>query len=141
MNYLHWIFIAVYVLLAAGTMITILMDNRQPAKAIAWILVLMFLPVAGIVLYFFFGQNTRKEKHISQQSLDQLAERSMLEFAEQKDLQLPATHRTLIQQFINQNWALPFKDNGVDMYTNGHDFFLALLKAMGRAKSNINLTT
>lgn len=141
MNYLHWIFIAVYVLLAAGTMITILMDNRQPAKAIAWILVLMFLPVAGIVLYFFFGQNTRKEKHISQQSLDQLAERSMLEFAEQKDLQLPATHRTLIQQFINQNWALPFKDNGVDMYTNGHDFFLALLKAIGRAKSHIHLTT
>lgn len=141
MNYLHWVFIAVYVLLAAGTMITILMDNRQPAKAIAWILVLTFLPIVGIVLYFFFGQNTRKEKYISQQSLDQLAKRSILEFAGQKDLQLPEEHRTLIQQFINENWALPFKDNDVDVYTSGHEFFLALLRAIGRAESHIHLTT
>ena len=40
--------------------ITVLMDNRQPAKTMAWILVLAFMPFVGIIFYIFFGQNTRK---------------------------------------------------------------------------------
>ena len=59
MDYLHWIFLALYMTLAVAAMVTILLDNRQPAKTMAWVLVLMFLPVVGIILYFFFGQNVR----------------------------------------------------------------------------------
>lgn len=53
MDYLHWIFLALYMTLAVAAMVTILLDNRQPAKTMAWVLVLMFLPVVGIILYFF----------------------------------------------------------------------------------------
>ena len=141
MNYLHWIFLAIYGLLIVGTMVTILMDNRQPAKAMAWILVLTFMPVVGIILYIFFGQNTRKERMISQQSLDQLTKRSMLEFAEQRDLTIPQENRMLVQQFINESMALPFKGNSIDIYTTGHDFFLSLLQAIGQARHHIHLDT
>lgn len=137
----YHLFIAVYVLLIIGTMVTVLMDNRQPAKAMAWIMVLTFVPVVGLILYIFFGQNTRKERLISQHSLDQLTKRSMLEFSEQKDLTLPENNRTLIQLFINQNFSLPFKGNAVDIYTNGYDYFLALLKAIGQARHHIHLST
>ena len=68
----------VYVCVVLVVMVTVLMDNRQPAKTMAWVMVLIFMPVIGIVLYFFFGQNTRKEKYISQRSMDQLTKRSML---------------------------------------------------------------
>lgn len=141
MNYLHWIFLAIYGLLIVGTMVTILMDNRQPAKAMAWILVLTFMPVVGIILYIFFGQNTRKERMISQQSLDQLTKRSMLEFAEQRDLTIPQENRMLVQQFINESMALPFKGNSIDIYTTGHDFFESLLQAIGQARHHIHLDT
>ena len=141
MNYLHWIFLAIYGLLIVGTMVTILMDNRQPAKAMAWILVLTFMPVVGIILYIFFGQNTRKERMISQQSLDQLTKRSMLEFAEQRDLTIPQENRMLVQQFINESMALPFKGNNIDIYTTGHDFFVSLLQAIGQARHHIHLDT
>ena len=86
MIYVHWLILLIYGLAVVATMIRVLMDNRQPAKTMAWMLVLTFLPLLGIFLYFFFGQNTRKERLISQQSLDQLTKRSMLEFVEQKDL-------------------------------------------------------
>ncbi len=137
--YLHWTFIVVYVLIDIAMMITILLDNRQPAKTMAWLLVLFFMPIVGIILYFFFGQNTRKERVISQQSLDQLVKRSMLEFAEQKDLRVPAEYRPLVSLFANQSLALPFKDNEVDIYTRGSDFFLALLSAIGQARHHIHL--
>jgi len=139
MNYLHFILFAVYTAAVLFTMGRILIDNRQPAKTMAWMLVLFFMPLLGIILYYFFGQNTRKERYISQQGLDQLTKRSMLEFAEQKDLQLPERYTPLIKLFTNQNLALPFKDNQVDIFTDGYAFFPELLRDIARAKQHIHL--
>lgn len=139
MIYIHWIFILIYAFTVTATILTVLMDNRQPAKTMAWVLVLLFVPVVGIVLYFFFGQNVRKMRFISQHSLDQLTRRSMLEFVEQRELHLPDEYRTQIRLFANQNMSLPFKDNEADIYTSGYDFFPALLRAIAEAKHHIHL--
>ena len=139
MIYVHWIILAIYIVIVLGTIITILLDNRQPSKTMAWLLVLIFVPIVGIILYFFFGQNTRKERSMSQRSMDELTKRSMLEFVVQKDLKLPTHYQPLIQLFTNQNTALPFKDNEVDIFVEGADFFLALLKAIGQAKDHIHI--
>ncbi len=139
MEYIHWLWYAIYILIEIVVMLKVLMDNRQPAKTMAWLLVLWALPLVGIVLYFFFGQNTRKERLISERSLSQLTKRTMFEYAEQKDLRLPEVHRPLMQLFKNQNMALPFKDNEADIYTSGYDFFPALLHAISRAKDHIHI--
>lgn len=141
MIYVHWIFFLLYAFIVIAAMVAVLMDNRQPAKTMAWILVLVFLPVVGFVLYFFFGQNTRKEKLISQQSMDQLTKRSMLGFAEQQNLVLPDEHSVLIKLFASQNWALPFKNNETDIYTDGYGFFHALLRDISQARHHIHLET
>ena len=141
MIYIHWLFLLLYALIVVAAMIRVLMDNRQPAKTMAWMLVLTFIPLLGIILYFFFGQNTRREKLISQQSLDQLTKRSMLEFVEQKNLVIPDNHRTLISLFANQNWALPFRGNEADIFTTGHQFFGSLLREIGQAKDHIHIDT
>ncbi len=117
------------------------MDNRQPAKTIAWVLVLLFVPVVGIVLYIFFGQNTRKMKLISGRSLDQLSKRSMLEFVEQRNLRMPEYFSSLVRLFTNQSLSLPFKDNAVEFYTDGYQFFPALLQAIKGATNHIHLDT
>lgn len=122
-------------------MLTVLMDNRQPAKTIAWVLVLLFVPVVGIVLYIFFGQNTRKMKLISGRSLDQLSKRSMLEFVEQRNLRMPEYFSSLVRLFTNQSLALPFKDNAVEFYTDGYQFFPALLQVIKGATNHIHLDT
>jgi cardiolipin synthase len=119
--------------------IHVVMDNRQPAKTMAWALVIWFVPVVGLVFYLFFGLNTRKERFISQRSLDQLSKRSMLEFVEQKDLQLPAEHRQLIDLFVNENFSLPFKGNLVQVYGDGYTFFPALLAEIAKAESHIHI--
>lgn len=128
-----------YGLVVVIVMLKVLMDNRQPSKTMAWILVLWFLPLLGILLYFFFGQNTRKEKFISQSSLDQLTKRAMTSFAEQRDLRLPKSHQPLMQLFKNQNMALPFKDNEVEIFTDGYGFFPALLREIGQARHHIHI--
>ena len=138
MSWVNIIFI-LYQIIAIMAVIHVVMDNRQPAKTMAWALVIWFIPVVGIVLYLFFGINTRKERHVSERSMNQLTKRSMLEFAEQHDLRLPEKHKPLIDLFVNQNLALPFKDNHVEIYTEGYTFFPALLAAIGEAKQSIHI--
>lgn len=141
MIYVHWLFLVAYSIIVIMAMVRVLMDNRQPAKTMAWMLVLMFVPLLGIVLYIFFGQNTRKERKIWQQSLDQLTKRSMLEFVEQKDFNIPEEYRNISNLFMNQSLALPFKNNEVEIYTSGYDFFPSLLMEIGKAEHHIHLDT
>ena len=141
MVYCHWIYLLLYVAIMIPAIIRVLLDNRQPAKTMAWILVLAFMPFVGIIFYIFFGQNTRKERHISDRSMDQLTKRSMLEFVEQENLHLPANNKPLMNLFTNQNWAFPFKDNRVDIFTDGYEFICSLLYNIGKAQHHIHLDT
>ena len=141
MIYIHWIVLVAYTVIAIVAMITVLLEHRQPAKTIAWVLVLSFLPLVGIVLYFFFGRRTRKNRHIWEKSLNQLTKRSMIEFAEQKQLELPEEHKELIQLFMNQNFALPFKNNETDVYVSGYEFFPALLTEISKATHHIHIVS
>lgn len=141
MIYIHWIVLVAYTVIAIVAMITVLMEHRQPAKTIAWVLVLSFLPLVGIVLYFFFGRRTRKNRHIWEKSLNQLTKRSMIEFAEQKQLELPEEHKELIQLFVNQNFALPFKNNETDVYVSGYEFFPTLLAEISKATHHIHIVS
>ena len=138
MGWLNIIFI-LYQIIAIIAVIHVIMDNRQPAKTMAWALVIWFVPVVGIVFYLFFGVNTRKERHVSERSMNQLTKRSMLEFAEQQNLHLPEKHKPLIDLFINQNLSLPFKDNKMEAFTDGYQFFPALLAAIHEAKNHIHI--
>ena len=138
MSWLNVIFL-IYQVIAIGAVVHVVMDNRQPAKTMAWALVIWFVPVVGIVCYLFFGINTRKERHVSERSMNQLTKRSMLGFVEQQNLRLPEKHKPLIDLFINQNLSLPFKDNSVEIYKDGYAFFPALLKAIGEARQHIHI--
>ena len=123
-----------------ATVIHVVMENGQPAKTMAWALVIFFLPLVGIVLYFFFGVNHRRERLVSQRSLDQLTKRSMLNFVEQQDLHVPEAHKQLVDLFVNQNLSLPFKDNAIDIMTDGYAFFPELLKDIGEARHHIHIS-
>lgn len=141
MLYIHWILLVIYLAITIGGIVAVLMDNKQPEKTMVWILVLCFMPIVGIIFYLFFGQNTRKEKVISERSMDLLMKRSMLEFAEQENLHIPRRNRPLMKLFTNQNWALPFKDNEVSIFTDGYEFVSTLLYNIGQAQDHIHLDT
>ena len=139
MHELNLILVIVYYIIVVLAVVHVVMDNRQPAKTMAWTLVIWFVPIVGIVFYLFFGVNTRKERMVSQRSLDELSKRSMLGFVEQQDLQLPDEYKPVIDLFINQSLSLPFKGSEVEVYTDGYQFFPALLSAIAGANNHIHL--
>jgi cardiolipin synthase A/B len=138
MHGLYLTFVVIYEIVVVLMIIHVLMDNRQPAKTMAWALVIYFVPFVGMIFYLFFGVNTRRERLVSQRSMNQLTKRSMLEFVEQQGLRVAQRHKPMVDLFINQNLAMPFKDNSFDIYNDGYAFFPDLLAAIGKAKSHIH---
>ena len=138
---MNWnvILFSIYEMIVILAIIHVILDNRQPAKTMAWALVIWFVPFVGIVFYLFFGINTRKERYVSDRTMNMLTKRSMLEFAEQQNLKLPERYKPLIDLFVNQNLSLPFKDNEVEVCMNGTEFFPSLLRDIAQAKNHIHI--
>ena len=135
----HSIILLIYQIFVVATIIHVVLDNRQPSKTMAWGMVIFFVPVVGIIAYLFLGVNTRRERMVSQRSMDQLTRRSMSGFIEQGDLQLPELSRPVIDLFINQSFSLPFNNNKVEILTDGYDFFPSLLRDIASARDHIHI--
>lgn len=132
-------FNAVYFAAVIGTIIVIVLDNRNPVKTMAWIVVLFFLPYAGLVLYFFFGRSTRKERIISRKSYSRLLKRPMAQFLALESFQTPAGQHQLMQLFKNTNQSLPFEGNRIEIYTDGSTKLQALIRELYKARHHIHL--
>lgn len=48
-------------LMVLGVVLVIISENRNPLKSVAWILMLVFLPLLGLIAYFFIGQDLTKK--------------------------------------------------------------------------------
>lgn len=122
-----------------GTILVIVMDNRNPVKTMAWILVLIFVPVAGLVLYIFFGRSQRHERIIGKKVYGHLLKKPMAEYLSQSSEGMPHEDARLIALFRNVNQSLPFEGNSVETYTSGTTFLQALLRELQQASQHIHL--
>ena len=121
------------------TIVVIVLDNRNPVKTLSWVLVLIFLPVVGLIIYFFFGQDRRKERLISKKGYARLTKYPTAVYHQQKESQCPEEYSQLIQFFRRVNGALPFEGNAVHVYTDGYEMMDGLLRAISCAKHHVHL--
>ena len=129
----------VFLLVVVATMLVVILENRNPYKTLAWILVLFFLPVVGLVAYFFFGRDTRKERLISKRGFERLTKYPMMEFQQQESHKSMMEKHLLMRFCYQVNGALPFGGNSVRMHTDGYAMIQALLRAIANAKHHIHM--
>ena len=129
----------VYLAVILFTIVIVLLDNRNPVKTMAWILVLVFLPVVGLAFYFFFGRNTRKERLISKKGFSRLSKRPMAEYQAQEALGDFTGRNQLIPFFHRVSNALPFEGNDVQVFTDGYSMYQELFRRIAKAKHHIHL--
>ena len=132
-------FNVLYFVIIIGTIFIVILDNRNPVKTMAWVLVLFFLPIVGLVFYFFFGRSTRKEKLISKKGFTRLIKRPMAEYQAQKAFKCPDEQHQLMRFFRKVNNALPFEGNATEVFTDGYSMLYSLMKEISKAKHHIHL--
>lgn len=133
------LFYFTYMLVILSTVVFVVLDNRNPVKAMAWILVLFFLPLIGLVLYFFLGRSNRKERLISRKGYSRLIKRPMSEYQMQESLNINSDKTRIMSFFKKVNNALPFEGNSVETFTDANSMYLSLLKSIYTAKHHIHI--
>lgn len=144
-----WIVSAVVVLYWAAVIVALILDDRDPTATLAWIIVLVTLPVVGFVFYFFFGRNWQRnflKNPVNRKAKDKFEELSGL-------IQQPylATQSTFgIKRTGTLDWLIsssiakmnkvgPVPAVTLDVYTSGEKFFNQLKLDLKSAQKFINL--
>lgn len=66
---MEWMLTLLYIAFIAFFGTIILLERRSPAKTVAWLFVLAFLPYVGFLFYILFGRNWRKRRWVDAKEL------------------------------------------------------------------------
>ena len=129
----------VYLITAIGVIIVIISENRNPIKTITWIMVLIFLPIIGLVIYAFFGQDYTKRRTISKRMYSKIKKRPLAELHSSELVDYPSQHVQLIKLLRNSNQAHLLYGSSVDFFIAGRDKFDALFRDIDNAIEHIHI--
>ncbi|MBB6218927.1 cardiolipin synthase [Anaerosolibacter carboniphilus] len=127
--------------------LVIFMENRNPTKTIAWLLILFLVPVVGFIFYLFLGQNFRKrsifkkKRDIDFEKFQDIAKHQRQAI---KDRDLFKDDESFVKKrlisLILNNANAPFTvNNQSKVLTNGAETFQEITLALKAAKHHIHL--
>src|SRR5690625_942557 len=107
----------------------VFLERKNASSTWAWLMVLLFIPIAGFILYLIFGKPISKRRIFIWDSKSrlglkaavqaQLRELEMNEF-EYKDKDM-AAYQSLIYLNMRTDAAIFSQDNAVDMFFDGKE--------------------
>jgi len=136
---LHNIAYIIYIALIAGAVIVVISENRSPIKTIAWLLVLILIPLFGLIIYYFFGQDTRRMRQLSgkiSQEIKDLSFKSMT--LNPADRFIPE-YSNLVNLLNNSNLSPVLQGSEVELIVEGGQMFEFLLDDIQKAKHHIHI--
>lgn len=129
---------ALYLFLVISIMVVIIGENRNPLKAIPWLLVVLFVPVIGVILYIFFGEDLRHVYLINRKVYKRL---SIIptELAKRNEGLFEVDADNTVR-LLEKNSASPLLGyDSVQIFTIGKSKFDRLKQDIANAKDHIHL--
>ena len=134
-----WITEVFVLLFGLSTAVHALLLKREPRASLLWIIVCIFIPILGPILYLLLGINRSHYLHdrIAEKAGSQtsLLSHQNIEASEQHNIHYPK-HVVLVSAVT----GLPLSEgNQVDILNNGDEAYPAMLNAINRAKDWVYL--
>jgi len=138
------ILLTVYII---SFIVLLILENRDPDKTIAWILVVLLLPIIGLLVYFYLGQNWKKKqfiKHFHTKTLHSLSRKRMyyskqiISKIAKEDVQSPLEQKMIDNIKRSSNFGLTTRNN-IKFFFNGSKKFSALIKYIRSAKKYVHI--
>lgn len=122
-------------------------DGSKPIRIWAWILIILFIPFIGAMLYFFFGVNLRRKKLFDlKKEIDYIQfENFVKKYSAEAELSLlerhdvTPTYLNLIRLLTRVNSSIITFNNKVRILNDGPDTFKAIFEACEKAERYIHL--
>jgi cardiolipin synthase len=129
----------IYLILIVGTVLVVLTQNQTPVKTIAWLTVLIFMPVLGLICYYFFGQDTRKQRLVNKKYYDKIKNLSVKELIDNPTVETQPEYNNLIHLLKRNNHSPVLQGSRVEIITSGERMFEALVEDMENATHHIHI--
>lgn len=134
------IFLATYVYTVVSSIVVVLLENKHPVRTSAWIMVLIFVPFIGLLLYVVVGRSYHRQGNISKKLKNKIlsfgTRQSIKEICAENNI--CSKHERLIHLLRNSTDASIFTHNSVNIYTDGKQLFDDILSAMDNATAHIH---
>lgn len=137
-----WIYyglMTIYAVTTIGIIVVVLSENRNPVKSLAWVTVLLLLPLMGIILYLFFGRSIKNKRMISRRNRRRLKKKEAFNRVDYNALMLSHESLQQIQLARSLTGALFYTGNDVEIFTSGEDKFRSLEADLMAARKYINI--
>jgi len=136
-----------YLLLLGLVCLRIIYDTRSTTKTLAYLLFAVFVPVFGMVFYFFFGINYRHRKMYSKKLYenDELATQfrnDLLNYSQQtliENNEIILSNKELAFMLLKDSMSPLTADNKVKLLLNGEEKFPEVLRAIAAARHHIHI--
>src|SRR5699024_10083689 len=125
----------------------IFLERKDASSTWAWLMVLLFIPVAGFILYLIFGKkisnrriflwDTKSKLGVKKAVQKQLHAIESEEFTYKNESLI--SYKDLYLLHLRNNDATLTQDNHVKIFTDGHDKFSALIEDLKKATDHIHL--
>jgi len=122
-------------------------ERRNPTTTWLWLMVLMFLPGIGFILYLFLGQDLSKKRLFKTKEEEDNCFQVLVEDQE-KDLEKNEfyykdpnyrQYEDLIMMHLISSQSYFTQDNSIELYFSGEEKFEALLKSIEMANNFIHM--
>ncbi|MDO4334338.1 MAG: cardiolipin synthase [Bacteroidales bacterium] len=136
-NWISFAFFAIYAIVILFCVVVVVTENKNPIRAVSWTLALIFLPVAGIVFYLFFGRGLKGQSLISNRVRRRMLSRSR---SSQKNFAYTEVDPSQVQKIkLAHSLCHAHLDlgNSVEIFTDGPEKFRQLKKDIEEASQFI----
>ena len=138
-NLVYNILMVLYFLTVLAVIVVVLSENRNPVKSMAWVLVLVLLPVLGLVIYLIFGRSLKGMSLISRSDLRELRRMNEFSYPTQASEGMSDESRQLISLVNKLSGPHLFTGNDVEVFTTGVDKFESLKRDIANATDHIHV--
>lgn len=146
---MNWVLLyeILYIIILIVVCLKIINDTRSTTKTLAYLLFAVFVPIAGMAFYFFFGINYRNRKIYSKKLVENedLAlklRKKIFQYSRQtlaeSDPSMQA-NKELALMLLKESLSPLTSHNQVTILVNGEEKFPNLVAALKAAKNHIHL--
>lgn len=143
----YTIVLTLYYAVVIRVFFKVLLENKHPLKTQSYLLLLALLPFVGLIIYFYFGVNLRKEKLFSRKKVtDHALIRQWFEYyrnaqlEDQQLLSLTLDEKAKIPRLLfNNESAVMTRNNSIEILRNGEVKYPRLLHDLEAAVNHIHL--
>lgn len=146
---MNWflLFEIIYILAIILVCLRIIYDTRSTTKTLAYLLLVIFVPLLGMIIYFTFGVNYRKrkiysKKLIANEELSEQLRQNILKYSQENFLHartMLEPSRELAFMLANDAMSPLTAGNSVKLLINGENKFPEVIRAIQQAKKFIHI--